>query len=142
MSRHILVRRLDADENGNFGLMIDWLRETLGFQQFDPDVLEYEGTETLAAAIRGEIVAFLPVQRPRMMESVAFKPGISEELKALAMTRLAEHAIEACLGKNAGEVYFLCQEPATKEFAERHHFSPVLGMELMRFNAKEWERGQ
>lgn len=138
---HVLVRRLDADENGNFGLMIDWLKQTLGFQRFDPDVLDYRGTFTLAAGISGDIVAFLPVQRPLMMESVAFKPGISEELKALAMTRLAEHAIESCIGKKAGEVYFLCQEPDTKKFAERHHFSQVLGMDLMRFKAKEWERG-
>ncbi len=136
--KHILVH--EASENG-VALMRRWFRESLGNQMFDPDVLEHGSTFVLAAEHRGDVLAFLPISQPLMMESLAFRPGhefgLSDTDQALVMTRLAEHAIEQCFPRGAGEVYFLCQKPETARFAERHHFK-LVDIPLYRFNLREW----
>lgn len=137
--KHVLVRKIEGTEQEH-GHLLAWMKQTLGQQMFDADVLEHAGTFVLRAEDRTEVLGFLPVQQPLMLESVAFAPGMSEGEQALVMTRLAEHAIEECFRRDVGEVYFLCQNPHTAKFAENHHFKRV-DLPLYRFNLREWQAG-
>jgi hypothetical protein len=117
--------------------MFQWLEQSLGHQQFDADVLDHKNTTVLVARAPGEGPAgFLPIQQPIMMESVALRPDLTQREQALVMSRLAEYAIEECCRRDAAEVYFLCHDPQTERFAQRHHFSRV-PLPLYRFNLRE-----
>lgn len=89
---------------------------------FDRRVLEYPTTFTLAAFDSDGTIAFLPVQQPFCMEAVAFRPGISDSQKALAMKELTHLLIATCHAKGAGEIIFLGTNEGTNAFAEHQGF--------------------
>ena len=117
---HVLVRRADEEELSGF--MKPWLKTTPDGELFDADILNHPSTFVLAAFNRSGILAFMPVQQPLMLENLILRPGLSTGETAHAITRLAEHAIEECFVRDAGEAYFLCRDASTLKFAERHHF--------------------
>ena len=84
---------------------------------WDPRVFQYQGTITLCAFNGADIIAFMPVQQPLIMEAIAFHPLATATQKALAMKELTHSLITqtSLLGK--GEIYFLGSDPHTNAFA-------------------------
>jgi hypothetical protein len=103
---------------------------TLDGELLDLDIFEHESTFTLEAFRKGgkdgaDTIAWCPIQQPLMMENLIFAPGLSRAETAQAIMRLAEHAVEEAYRRDAGEVYFLCRDPSTCDFAERYGFKNV-----------------
>lgn len=119
--------------------MLGLLKLTRDGHLFDHDVLEHDSTFTLKAFSAREPVAYVPVQQPLMMENLIFRPGLTEAETGQAMVRLAEHVVEEAYRRDAGEVYFLCRDESTCNFAERHGFRDIaaLGLKTYRLNLKE-----
>lgn len=133
---HVLVRRADREEIGD--IMLRFLATTPDGELFDADVLEHQSTFVLAAFNQSGALAFLPVQQPLMLENLILRPGLSVGETAQAITRLAEHAVEECFTRDAGEAYFLCRERSTLKFAERHGFTELpAGLLVRRLNLRE-----
>ncbi len=133
---HVLVRRADQEEIDE--LLPRFLETTPDGSLFDHDVLAHPSTFVLAAFNRSGALAFLPVQQPLMLENLIFRPGLSTGETAAAITRLTEHAVEECYLRDAGEAYFLCREPSTLKFAERHGFIPLpQKLQVRRLNVRE-----
>ena len=132
----VLVRIADSLERQE---MLDWLQTTKDGDLFDPDVLRHESTFVLSAFRKSGRLAYVPVQQPLMMENLVFCPGLTERETAQAITKLAEHTIEEAYRRGAGEIYFLCRDQSTCEFAERHHFKDIapLGLKTYRLNLLE-----
>lgn len=133
---HVLVRREPSP--GWFGNLKAWLEFTPDGELFDFDVFEHESTFVLEAFSKSGPIAYLPVQQPLMLENLIFRPGLSTQETAQAIARLAEHAVEECYQRDAGEAYFLCREPSTLKFAAKHLFRELpAGLVVRRLNLRE-----
>jgi hypothetical protein len=118
--------------------MLTWLQSTLDGDLYDPDILEHASTFVVGARTVGARLAYLPVQQPLFLENLIFRPELSISEKARAMTKLAEFSISECYRRDAGEIYFLCRDESTIQFAERHHFTPLpAGLVVRRLNLAE-----
>lgn len=103
--------------------MQEWLRSTRDGDLFDMDILNHESTFILGAlGSESGRMAYLPVQQPLMLENLIFKPGLSVAQTAQAITRLAEYAAAEAYRRDAGELYFLCRDKSTCDFAEKKGF--------------------
>ena len=122
----------------------NWARTTPDGDLLDLDIFEHDSTLLLAArpqqkhgAWQGNI-AYLPVQRPLMLENLIFQPGLNDRQRAQAITRLAEYAVSEAYRRDAGELYFLCRDESTIQFAERHCFKALPeGLKVFRLNLRE-----
>lgn len=92
---------------------------------WDPRVFQYQGTITLCAFSGADIVAFMPVQQPLLMEAIAFHPMATDTQRALAMKELTHSLITQASLSGKGEIYFLGSDEATNAFAEHQGFKLV-----------------
>jgi hypothetical protein len=133
---HLIVREaISAQEREQ---AISWAQNTLDGDLLDADIFAHKDTFLLSALLpKGtqnlgpdglmRRMAYLPVQQPLMLENLIFAPGLSDWARAVAMTRMAEAAISEAYRRDVGELYFLCREPSTCAFAERHKFVRIDG---------------
>lgn len=124
MKRLLVIARDDTPEK-----LLEFVRTTLDGELLDLDIFEHESTFTLDAFAKDGSHAFCPIQQPLMMENLIFRPGLSEAETAQAIMRIAEHAVEEAYRRDVGEVYFLCRDQSTSEFAERYGFKDVAMLE-------------
>lgn len=118
----IIVR---IDEGREFELN-EWLDQTTDGHLYDPDVLAHRSSFLLSALIAGTgRIAYLPVQQPLMLESLACRPNIGAGAKAVALTRMVEYAVGEAYRRDAGELYFLTRDTETEKFALRHNFKAL-----------------
>lgn len=131
---HVIVKFTHSGEE-----MLEWLKTTKDGDLFDYDLLRHESTFFLCA-VKTDFgpIAYLPVQQPLMLESLAAKPGLGPRDTALALTRMVEYAIGEAFRRDAGELYFLTRDKETADFARRHRFTPLPdGLEVYRLNLRE-----
>lgn len=119
--------------------LVEFAKTTLDGELLDLDLFEHSSTFTLEAFGQDGPHAFCPIQQPLMMENLIFRPNLGRGETAQAIVRLAEHAIEEAMRRDAGEVYFLCRDESTIRFAESYGFTDVLklGLRTFRFNLRE-----
>lgn len=116
----VIVKLASVDEQEE---MREWLETTRDSELFDHDVLAHESTFSLCAlGTESKRMAYLPVQQPLMLENLIFRPGLSLAQTAQAITRMAEYAIGEAYRRDVGEIYFLCRDESTCQFAEKNKF--------------------
>lgn len=91
----------------------------------DPDILKYNSTSIRCAFDAEGPIAFLPVQRPLHLESLAFRPGITEAQQAAVLRSFLQDVVTAAHVEQSGEIYFLASEPSVPQFAERYGFEEM-----------------
>lgn len=92
---------------------------------FDPDVICYPSTMTFCAFDQNGPIAYMPVQRPLMLESLAIKPDAAPERVSLALKELIQQAITQAHIQGAGEIYFLGSSDETNKFAANQLFEEL-----------------
>lgn len=128
-----LLVRVNTDHHTMVkGVVIPCPSELLEFSQttrdgelLDLDIFRHDSTLTLEAFTKEGARAFCPIQQPLMMENLIFRPGLSRGETAQAIMRLAEHAVEEAYRRDVGEIYFLCRDQSTSNFAEAYGFKDV-----------------
>ena len=85
---------------------------------FDPDVPLYKTSVTFAAYNSDGALAFLPMQMPLVLESLAAKPGATQLEIATALRDFVQTAVTQCHIRGTGEIWFIGTNPATNLFAE------------------------
>lgn len=92
---------------------------------FDPDVLEYPLTTTLAAHSNGTTYAYMPVNPVLMLESIGMTNGHTPQEQANAVMEMTKTA--AALGHINGyrEVYFLASDETTANGAKLMGFEEL-----------------
>ena len=118
--------------------MLAWLRETLGHNLFDLDVLRHSTTFTLCAYDASGPLLFVPVQQPFLMESLAIRPTLDDTRKALALARITEALITDAHRRDVGEIYLHGHDDRTIKFAARHEFREIM-WPFFRINLRELE---
>lgn len=120
---HIFVRPATPEDAS---LFLEWQRTN---SNFDPEAVLAPDSFTLVAFNKEGIVAFLPVQSPKVdpffLESIAFKPGFTEREQASVMREFVQAAVTLGFLKGTREIYFLADTEDTAAFAERHGFEKV-----------------
>lgn len=104
--------------------VIKWSMETQG-NEYDPAVITFPTTFTLCAFDKDGPVAYLPVQQPLMMDSLALRPDCDMTTAANAIVQLVQAAILQCSLKGSGELYFLGTNELTNAMAEKHGFEKI-----------------
>lgn len=129
--RQIFVRPARKED---FDRLIRWGNAN---PAWDERALEY--SFTWAAFSGTDVVAYMPVQRPELLEAIAFNPLATDIDKALAMKELTHTIICDAYQKGAGEIMFLGSEPITNVFAARQGFMRV-DLPLYRARLRELEK--
>lgn len=119
--KHLFVRPARGGDSVQF---LDWSRQTAG-NLFDPDVAKYPSTMVLAAYDQSGPVLYAPVQQPFFMDALAIKPGSDPLTTALALKEVTHFLITQAHIKGVGEIYFMCNEPTTIEYAKRQGFEEM-----------------
>lgn len=119
--KHIFVRPARPEDREKFA---EWTVDTKD-NLADSDVLKYGDTSVWCAYDENGPIVFVPVQRPRMMEALAIKPGADPVDVAVALKELTQNLVTQCHIDGTGELYFLCKEESTKRFAEKQLFEKL-----------------
>lgn len=141
---HVIVKEA-PDE---IAQAIEWSKTTPDGDLLDLDLFRHDSTLLLSARrpfrpTLASRMAYVPVQRPLMLENLIFRPGLSDRERALAISRMVEHSISEAYRRDVGELYFLCRHAETCAFAERHHFERIDGeasrlkLKVYRLNLRE-----
>ncbi len=108
----------------DFETFAKWLANTPG-NAADPAVLGYRNTSFKCAFTSEKIIAFLPIQRPLHMESLARNPEASEREVAAALKALVQDTLMDAYREGSGEIMFVASEETIPQFAERYGFEKL-----------------
>lgn len=135
--RHIFVRPATPGDAQNF---TDWFIKTPN-NLHDCEVIKYPSTITLCAYNKEGPVAYVPVQFPAMLESLAINPDASFLDVAVALKELVQAVVTQCHVSGRGEAYFVCCDQSTIDFAVKNGFEEmkhkVFRMKLSDLEGKE-----
>lgn len=119
MSLPQFIRPARKGEGAQF---LEWSKDVPGF---DPEVAYQPGVPTVAAYNKQKVVAYMPIQQPFFMETIAFNPDSTNLEKAIAMAEFVKFLVSQCYIKGVPEVYFLGTDDMTDKFALDHVFEPL-----------------
>jgi hypothetical protein len=92
---------------------------------FDPEVAAYPSTITWVVYDRFGPLAYMPMQCPLMMESIAVRPGAFKSEIAAAMKEFTQQFVTQAHIRGAGEIYFLGSDDGTNEMAGNQVFEEL-----------------
>lgn len=121
MRNHLFVRPAKPEDSEQF---TEWSRNTAK-NEFDPHVAAYPSTITWCVYDRHGPLAFMPMQVPLMMESIATRPGASKLEIAAAMKELTQEFVTQAHIRGSGEIYFLGSEEGTDNMASNQIFEKL-----------------
>jgi len=110
----VFVRPAKSEDSQEF---LDWSLAGVN-NGFDPEVPRYGTTVTFAAFTSDGPLAFLPMQMPIVLESLAVKPGATPLEIATALRELVQTAVTQCHIRGVGEIWFIGTNDDTNRFAE------------------------
>jgi len=113
MRHHIFCRLIRPEEAKQF---IDWAVQNPN-NDFDAEVPKFPSTRTVAAYDKTGVLAYMPIQSPLMLESMATRPGLDKLTTAAAMKEFTQWAVTQAHAQGAGEIYFLGSDADTDKFA-------------------------
>lgn len=113
--QNIWVRKIEKRDVAELG---QWLNDTPQ-NLFDPAVFFYPQTSTDVAFKRDKKIGFMPMQLVAMLESLGFNPEATEREKAIALSELVKSAMWKAREKGIKEIYFVCKDDSTAEFAKQ-----------------------
>lgn len=109
--------------------------------EFDSKVPLYPSSLTRCAYNEHGPVAYLPIQQPIFLESLAASPDATKEDIALALKELVQATITLAHDRGAGEIYFLGTEDGTNSLAENQLFER-LPWPVYRLRLSDLEKGK
>ena len=121
--KHVFVRPVKKDPQD--------IKQMFEFQKitednlYDAEVLNYPTTFVLCAYDKTGPLVYVPIQQPLFMESLGIKPGLSEVDTAVALKELTQALVHTAHVNGHGEIYFMCKEESTIEYAKRQCFEEV-----------------
>lgn len=121
MRNHLFVRPAKFEDAAIFE---EWSRNTPN-NGFDPEVAKYPSTITWCVYDQHGPLAYMPMQCPLVMDSLAGRPGASKYEIAAALKELTQQFVTQAHARGAGEILFLGSEDGTNELAENQLFEEI-----------------
>jgi hypothetical protein len=124
VAKTTFVRPIRQTEAKQF---LEWSVANAARNNFDPAVASYQSTIMPVAYDADGPVAYLPIQQPYVLESLAPRPGATDGQVAVALKEIFQFAVTMAHLKNVGEIMFFASDKATVDFATSRPkmFSPV-----------------
>lgn len=97
----------------------------------DTGVFSYPATETLKAS-NGKSLVYLPIQPTYFLEALGINPEATPMEVAAALKALFQVIEWEAVNKGMGEIYFLCADEETKNFAEHQGMKKIETLTLYR----------
>jgi len=132
--KNMFVRPARPDDADKF---LKYSLETPG-NLFDPGVPQYQNTFIRCVFDSNGPVLFAPIQRPLVIDALAFRPESGSMERAVAMKEMVQDVISQAYIQGSGEVMFVCKDSSTAEFAKRQLFEE-LPYRLFRIRLKDLE---
>ena len=119
--QHVWVRKVEARD---VPLLSQWLQDTPN-NLADRDVFFYPQSTVNVAFKQDKKLAFMPIQLAAVLESLAINPANTERETALALAELTKAAVLQSRERGVKEIYFVCKDESTAEFAKRQLFEEL-----------------
>jgi hypothetical protein len=122
MKNHVFVRPAKPEDRE---LFIKWTMSNLARNAAEPEILAYPTTFVLCAYDSSGPLAFLPVQQPLLLDSLAFHPDADSGRVAIALRELVKACVTQAHLKGSGEIYFISDEASIQRFAQHQIFTQM-----------------
>jgi hypothetical protein len=104
--------------------MATWMGLLANRNNIDTAIFSYPATDILKAS-NGKPVIYMPRQRVMFLESLAINPEAQASDVALALRAIMQVSEYEARVNGHGEIYFLCGDKETCEYAERHGMEEI-----------------
>lgn len=121
MRNHLFVRPAKPEDSEQF---LEWSRNTPD-NGFDSKVASYPSTITWCVYDRFGPLAYMPMQCPLVMDSLASRPGASKSEIAAALKELTQEFVTQAHIRGSGEILFLGTEEGTDQMARNQIFEEL-----------------
>lgn len=135
MRHHLFVRPARPEDSEQF---LEWSRNTSN-NGFDPEVARYPSTITWCVYDKSGPLAYMPMQCPLVMDSLASRPGASKSEIASALKELTQEFVTQAHIRGSGEILFLGSEEGTDRLATNQLFEE-LPYKVYRLRVKDLEQ--
>jgi hypothetical protein len=135
MRKHLYVRPARPGDGEEF---LEWSRINPK-NGFDPEVAKYPSTITWCVYDEHGPLAYMPMQCPLVMDSLAMRPGSSKAQAAVALKELTQQFVTQAHIRGSGEILFFGTEEGTNAMAENHVFEK-LPYSVYRLRIKDLEK--
>ena len=119
--QHVWVRKVESRDVNELD---QWLTATAN-NLADRDVFFYPHSTVNVAFSGAKKLAFMPVQLAAVLESLAINPANSERETAKALAELTKAIVLQSRERGVKEIYFVCKDESTAEFAKRQLFEEL-----------------
>lgn len=119
MALPVFIRPARKEEGPQF---FEWSKNVPGF---DPEIAYHPNTVTLAAFNKSKVIAYMPVQAPFFLETLALNPEATNIEAATAMAEFVKYLVSQCIFRGVPEIYFLGTDQLTDTFAVKHVFEEM-----------------
>ena len=137
MPKPLFVRPIRETEARQF---LDWSIANKDKSAFDPAVASYPSTLVPVAYDSDGPVAYMPIQRPFVLESLAPRPGLTDGQTASVLKEIFQFAVTKAHEQGAGEILFFATDDETVKFAERHKVFSYVPYRAYRVKISELEK--
>ena len=118
---HVWVRKVESKDAIQ---LADWLQSTAN-NLADRDVFFYPHSTVNVAFSGAKKLAFMPAQLATVLESLAINPENTERETARALAELTKAIVLQSRERGVKEIYFVCKDESTAEFAKRQLFEEL-----------------
>ena len=128
MSRHVKIEEMKESDVPEMVQLMERLKDR---NNLDASIFTYPATKTLKAS-NGKTLVYMPKQIVFMLESLAINPEATVGEIGMALKALFQVTEFEALRLGMGELYFLCADKETCEFAEHQGLEKIEGLTLYR----------
>jgi len=127
-------------------LLLEWLYASRQLNRFDPALFETDRDGNFVRCAvwtcfnEDGIVGFIPVTITYLLESMAFKPGLSPIVEGRALQAMQHHLVFEANKQKISDAFFITIDTEVVEFAKRYGWKladvPVLNLHFKDLESK------
>lgn len=121
MRQSVYTRPFNEKDPEEKKLFAEWLFAMREKNRFDPAIFEKGQVTILTCFDEGGILGFVPVALAYVLESLAFRPGISPATEARCLEAVQHHLVHCAIEKNMPYAFFVTFDEEVQEFAQRRY---------------------
>lgn len=120
MSLQVWVRPFNAADPKEKRLLLEWLYAGREKNRFDPEIFKRGQVAILTCFTREGIVGFVPVSLAFLLESLAFKPGLSPITEAKALLAVQHHLVHRAFEQNVPDAFFFTRDETVLKLSKAY----------------------
>ena len=144
MAHQVWVRPFKPETDAK--LLVEWLYAGREKNRFDPEIFKRKQVEIYTAFDDSGIVGFIPVTKCYLVESLAFKPGLSPITEAQALQSWQRAFVHKAAEHQVPQAFFVTFDETVLEFAKRYGWKevvvPMVNLDFNQLEGKPPKEGE